>query len=70
MFSDTNMTSIMVNCSYLVKEGSCCSFVCFEMVSLYSSGCSKTHYVDQTGFNSQMLGLKAWATIPGRKDFV
>ena len=42
----------------------------FETVSLYSSGCPETHFVDQAGpelrdppvFVSRVLGLKACAT--------
>jgi hypothetical protein len=46
-------------------------FVLFQdRVSLYSSGCPRTHFVDQAGFElrnppasaSQVLGLKACAT--------
>jgi hypothetical protein len=57
----------------------CCCFVLFcfvfrDKVSLYSSGCPGTHFVDQVGLElrnspasaSQVLGLKAWATMPGR----
>jgi hypothetical protein len=53
-------------------------FVCFfsffrDRVSLYSPGCSGTHFVDQTGLElrnlpasaSRVLGLKACATMPG-----
>ena len=48
---------------------------CFfrDRVSLYSPGCPGTHFVDQAGlelrnlpaFVSQVLGLKACATMPG-----
>jgi hypothetical protein len=50
-------------------------FVCFfrDRVSLYSPGCPRTHFVDQAGLElrnlpasaSQVLGLKACATMPG-----
>jgi hypothetical protein len=51
-------------------------FVCLffrDRVSLYSSGCPGTHFVDQAGLElrnlpasaSQVLGLKACATTPG-----
>jgi hypothetical protein len=44
-----------------------------DRVSLYSSGCPGTHFVDQAGLElrnppastSQVLGLKACATTPG-----
>jgi hypothetical protein len=44
-----------------------------DRVSLYSSGCPGTHSVDQAGLElrnppasaSQVLGLKACATMPG-----
>jgi hypothetical protein len=44
-----------------------------DRVSLCSPGCPGTHSVDQAGLElrnppasaSQVLGLKAWATIPG-----
>jgi hypothetical protein len=42
-----------------------------DRVSLYSPGCPGTHFVDQAGLElrnlpaSQVLGLKACATIPG-----
>jgi hypothetical protein len=53
-----------------------CFFVCLffrDRVSLYSSGCPGTHFVDQTGLElrnppvsaSRVLGLKACATTPG-----
>jgi hypothetical protein len=53
-----------------------CLFVCFvfrDRVSLYSPGCSGTHFVDQAGLElrnppasaSWVLGLKACATTPG-----
>jgi hypothetical protein len=43
-----------------------------DRVSLYSSGCPGTHFVDQAGLElrnppasaSQVLGLKAYATMP------
>jgi hypothetical protein len=61
----------------LVDENS--FFVCFlflffrDRVSLYSPGCPGTHSVDQDGLElrnlpasaSQVLGLKACATMPG-----
>jgi hypothetical protein len=48
-----------------------------DRVSLYSPGCPETHFADQTGLElrnqpasaSQVLGLKACATTPGRMDF-
>jgi hypothetical protein len=48
-------------------------FVFGDRVSLYSSGCPGTHFVDQAGLElrnppasaSQVLGLKACATMPG-----
>jgi hypothetical protein len=51
-------------------------FVFRDRVSLYSSGCPGTHFVDQAGLElrnppasaSQVLGLKACATTPG-SDF-
>jgi hypothetical protein len=50
-----------------------CLFVFRDRVSLYSSGCPGTHFVDQAGLElrnlpasaSQVLGLKACATTPG-----
>jgi hypothetical protein len=44
-----------------------------DRVSLYGSGCPGTHFVDQAGLElrnppasaSQVLGLKACATMPG-----
>jgi hypothetical protein len=44
-----------------------------DRVSLYSPGCPGTHFVDQAGLEfrnlpasaSQVLGLKAYATMPG-----
>jgi hypothetical protein len=44
-----------------------------DRVSLYSSGCPGTHFVDQAGLElrnppasaSQVLGLKVCATMPG-----
>jgi hypothetical protein len=44
-----------------------------DRVSLYSSGCPGTHFVDQAGLElrnlpasaSRVLGLKARATTPG-----
>jgi hypothetical protein len=50
-----------------------CLFVFRDRVSLYSSGCPGTHFVDQAGFElrnlpasaSQVLGLKAYATMLG-----
>jgi hypothetical protein len=44
-----------------------------DRVSLYSPGCPGTHFVDQAGLElgnppasaSQVLGLKACATMPG-----
>jgi hypothetical protein len=61
---------------------SVCLFVCLfvfcflfsrDRVSLYSTGCPGTHFVDQSGLElrnptasaSQVLGLKACATTPG-----
>ena len=49
--------------------------VFWERVSLYSSCCPGTHFVDQAGLGlrnlpasaSQVLGLKLWATTPGSK---
>jgi hypothetical protein len=52
-----------------------CLFFCFvfrDRVSLYSSGCPGTHFVDQAGLElrnppasaSQVLGLKACTTTP------
>jgi hypothetical protein len=52
-------------------------FVFFrDRVSLYSSGCPGTHFVDQAGLElgnlpasaSQVLGLKACATTPGESS--
>ena len=48
------------------------------MVSLYSPGCPGTHSVGQTGLElrnlpatpSQVLGLKACATMPGLLSFI
>jgi hypothetical protein len=45
-----------------------------DSVSLYSPGCPGTHFVDQAGLElrnlpasvSQVLGLKACATMPGQ----
>jgi hypothetical protein len=53
-----------------------CFFVCFvfwDRVSMYSPGCSGTHFVVHAGLElrnlpasaSQVLGLKAYATRPG-----
>jgi hypothetical protein len=47
-----------------------------DRVSLYSPGCPGTHFVDQAGLElrnppasaSQVLGLKACATMPGQLD--
>ena len=53
-----------------------CLFVCFrDRVSLCSSGCPGTHFVDQAGLELrnppasafQVLGLKACTTMPGSK---
>jgi hypothetical protein len=54
-----------------------CLFVCLfrDRVSLCSSGCPRTHFVDQAGLKlrnplasaSQVLGSKASATTPGSK---
>jgi hypothetical protein len=49
-----------------------CFFVFRDRVSLYSSGCPGTHFVDQAGLElrnppasaSQVLGLKACTTKP------
>ena len=49
-------------------------FVFQGRVSLYSPGCPGPHSVDQAGLEfrnlpssaSQVLGLKAWATLPGK----
>jgi hypothetical protein len=59
-----------------------CLFVCFvfvfqDRISLYSPGYPGTHFVDQAGLKlrnppasaSQMLGLKACATMPGLNYF-
>jgi hypothetical protein len=51
-------------------------FVFRDRVSLYSPGCPGTHFVDQAGLElrnppasaSQVLGLKAYATMPGFKN--
>jgi hypothetical protein len=48
-----------------------------DRVSLCSSGCPGTHFVDQAGLKlrnlpasaSQVLGLKACATMPGKSEF-
>jgi hypothetical protein len=48
-----------------------------DRVSLYSPGCTGTHFVDQAGLElrnppasaSRVLGLKACATTPGSADF-
>jgi hypothetical protein len=48
-----------------------------DRVSLYSSGCPGTHFVDQAGLKlrnlpasgSQMLGSKVCATMPGSHTF-
>jgi hypothetical protein len=48
-----------------------------DRVSLYSPGCPGTHFVDQAGLElrnppasvSQVLGLKACATMPGSSLF-
>jgi hypothetical protein len=48
-----------------------------DRVSLYSSGCPGTHFVDQAGLElrnppasaSQVLGLKVCATMPGKSMF-
>jgi hypothetical protein len=55
-----------------------CLFVCLNRVSLYSPGYPGTHFVDQAGLElrnlrasaSQVLGLKACATMPGSDIFV
>jgi hypothetical protein len=52
-------------------------FVFRDRVSLYSPGCPATHFVDQAGLKirnppasaSQVLGLKACATMPGISYF-
>jgi hypothetical protein len=52
----------------------CFVFVFQVRVSLYSLGCPGTHFVDQAGLElrnppasaSQVLGLKACTTTPGR----
>jgi hypothetical protein len=52
-------------------------FVFRDRVSLYSPGCPGTHFVDQTGLElrnppasaSQVLGLKACATMPDLCSF-
>jgi hypothetical protein len=49
-----------------------------DRISLYSSGCPGTHFVDQTGLElrnppasaSQVLGLKVCATTPGSMYFL
>jgi hypothetical protein len=53
----------------------CFLFLFFETVSLYSSGCPGTHFVDQAGLElrnspasaSPVLGLKACTTTPSLK---
>jgi hypothetical protein len=60
-------------------------FFCFlfffffqDRVSLISSGCPGTHFVDQTGLElrnppasaSRVLGLKVYATTPGDQGFL
>jgi hypothetical protein len=55
-----------------------CLFVFQDRVSLYSLGCPGTHFVDQAGLElrdppasaSQVLGLKACATTPGKDSFL
>ena len=51
----------------------CCCCCCFpDRISLYSPGCPRTHFVDQTDLElrnlpasvSRVLGLKACATTP------
>jgi hypothetical protein len=62
----------------VVVVGGCCYCCCFgffflDMVSLYSFDCPGAHFVDQAGLElrnspasaSQVLGLKACATMPG-----
>ena len=49
-------------------------FFFLDRVSLYSPGCPRSHFVDQAGLElrsppataSQVLGLKACATTPGK----
>jgi hypothetical protein len=49
----------------------------WDRVSLFSPGCPGTHFVDQAGLElrnppasaSRVLGLKAWATMPGNPLF-
>jgi hypothetical protein len=60
----------------------CCLFVCLfvfqDRVSLCSPGCPGTHFVDQAVLElrnppasaSQVLGLKACATMPGLNFFM
>jgi hypothetical protein len=53
-------------------------FVFRDRVSLYSPGCSGTHFVDQAGLElrnppasaSPVLGLKACASMPGYRFLV
>jgi hypothetical protein len=70
----------------LDPTGFVCLFVCLffvlfcfrDRVSLYSSGCPGTHFVDQAGLElrnlpasaSRVLGLKACATMPGPIGFL
>ena len=57
----------------------CKNFLVFrDRVSLYSPGCPGTHFVDQAGLElrdppasaSQVLGLKACATMPSKNSFI
>ena len=49
-----------------------------DRISLCSPGCPGTHFVDQAALElrnppasaSQVLGLKAWTTMPGKKKFL
>jgi hypothetical protein len=62
------------------KQFFVCLFFCFvfrDRVSLCSLGCPGTHSIDQAGLElrnlaasaSQVLGLKACATMPGANSF-
>jgi hypothetical protein len=63
----------MSDCMNLRRDFGPFKMVFRDRVSLYSSGCPGTHFVDQAGLElrnppasaSRVLGLKACATMPG-----
>jgi hypothetical protein len=65
---------LLLSCKLVIYIKFTLVFLVFrDRVSLYSPGCSGTHFVDQAGLElrnppasaSRVLGLKACATMPG-----